>query len=298
MFSASKHFVLSKFALAQNILYNSSMSILEHDNYRTYLREVMAEKAKRNPRFSLRAMAKMLDIAPGYLSTVLKGEKNLSFETASSVAKKLGLSVKETEYFGLLAQKDLAKNLDVKEQLLERVRAANPKQQINDLTIDNFKIISDSIHFSILVATTLTDFKATARNLAVALGENQSEVELAIERLMKLEMIERDSSGVYRKVLQNPRVVSQAPNQALRKYHKQTLEKAIASLETQTPKEKIIGSETLAISEDQIGEFRKLADEFFDRAITLSKKSKKKTQVYHLGIQFFNLTTGIKTKEK
>jgi len=270
------------------------MSILEFDNYRSYLRQMMAEKAKRNPRFSLRAMAQFLEIAPSYLSSVLNGKKNFSFDTATTVAKKLNLSAKESDYFSLLVQKELARNFEVKEILLERMRSANPKQKINDLSIEHFKLISDSIHFAILIATTLANFKPTARNLSLALGCNQAEVELAIDRLIKLEMLERDAKGYYRKVLPNPRVVSQAPNQALRQFHRGTLQKAIESLETQAPAEKVIGSETFAVSDDQIEEFRQLTDEFLDRALALAKKAKRKDHVYHLGVQFFNLTSNLK----
>lgn len=274
-------------------LYKVFMSILEFDNYRSYLRQVMVEKSKRNPRFSLRAMAQFLEIAPSYLSSVLSGKKNFSFETATNVAKKLNLSKNESGYFSLLVQKDLAKNFETKEFLLEQVRAANPKQEINDLSLEHFKIISDSVHFAILVATTLNKFKPTARNLSVALGYNQAEIELAIERLIRLEMLERDLEGNYRKVLKNPRVTSQAPNQALRQFHRGTLKKATESLETQSPSEKVIGSETFAISNDQIEEFRQLTDEFLDRALTISKKAKQKDHVYHLGVQFFNLTSNL-----
>ncbi len=271
---------------------------MEHENYRTYLRNVMAEKAKRNSRFSLRAMAKVLGVAPSFLSTVLKGDKNISFEMATTFAKKLNLDEKETTYFCLLVQKDSTKIPEVRESLLKRLRDLNPDHTANDLSVEHFQIISDPLHFSILSATTLTDFQATARNLAVALGQSQPSVEIALERLEMLEMIEKNKNGFYQKVKQNPRVVSQAPNQALRKFHKATLTKAIESLETQTPQEKVIGSETFTIDEDHIESFRKLTDEFFDRALALSKKSKKKDHVYHLGLQFFNLTPNLKALKR
>jgi len=271
---------------------------MNHENYRTYLRSVMAEKASHNPRFSLRAMAKVLGIAPSFLSTVLKGDKNISFEMAISFSKKLKLNDKEAAYFCLLVQKDSAKDPEVREALLGRVLDLNPKHQANDLSLEHFKIISDPLHFSILSATTLTDFQATARTMAVALGQPQATVELALERLEMLEMIEKNDSGTYKKLKANPRVISQAPNQALRKFHKETLALATESLETQTPQEKVVGSETFAIGEDQVEDFRKLADEFFDRALALSKKSKQKDYVYHLGVQFFNLTPQLKVLKR
>ncbi len=272
------------------------MSIQTHQSYRTYLRNVMSEKAQRNPKFSLRAMALLLGVAPSFLSTVLKGDKNLSFEMANRFAEKLGLNDSDRDYFCLLVQKEATKDPNLRESLAEKVRLANPNH--TDLSVEHFKVISNPLHFSILSATTLTGFEATAKSLAHALAVPQVEVELALERLESLEMIEKNERGFYEKVKANPRVVSQSPNQALRKFHRETLTKAIDSLETQSPQEKVIGSETFTIDESQIEDFRKLADEFFDRALLLAKKSKKKTQVYHLGIQFFNLSPNLKSSKR
>lgn len=96
--------------------------------------------------------------------------------------------------------------------------------------------------------------------------------------------------GRYRKTIPRPRVESKTPNAALRAFHRQTLGKAIDSLETQGPNEKVIGSETFAIDCDLLPEFRALADHFFNEALALAQKSKNKNQVYHLGVQFFRLT--------
>jgi uncharacterized protein (TIGR02147 family) len=89
---------------------------------------------------------------------------------------------------------------------------------------------------------------------------------------------------------------STVPNEALRRFHRQMLGKAVESIDTQTPQEKIIGSETFAISEDVLEEANQLAEEFFQKMAQLRKKSKNPTQVYHLGVQFFNLTNGGKKK--
>lgn len=270
-------------------------ALFTHQSYRTFLREVMAEKARRNPRFSLRAMAKALDLAPGYLSTVLQGGKNLSPEMALRVAKRLGLKAKEAEYFGLLVRWESAKAPEVREGLRDQLERANPRphQQVRDLSVDHFRIISDWYHFGILAALELGEPPAKPRALAQALGVSLAEVEAALLRLERLEMVEKRPDGEYAKTVAPPRVASFSPNEALRNFHRQTLAKAAESLDSQSPQEKVIGSETLAIDADQVEEFRALADEFFDRALALAAKGRKKDRVYHLGVQFFNFTPSL-----
>jgi uncharacterized protein (TIGR02147 family) len=272
------------------------MSVYAHQNYRTYLREVMAEKTRKNPAYSLRAMAKNLEIAPSFLSGVLKGRKNLSQKTSLEVARKLRLDEEEGEYFCLLAQKDAARDPDLKESLVARLQRRNPAHEVNDLSVDHFRSISDWQHFAILSATEMEGFEANGRNLASALEMPQAEIEVALDRLERLGMVEQDERGCWLKTSSNPRVTSKAPSAALRNFHRQTLAKAIESLETQGNDEKVVGSETFAFDSSQVAELSRLAEEFFDKALALAKKSKKRDCVYHLGVQAYNFTPSRRKK--
>jgi uncharacterized protein (TIGR02147 family) len=296
--SFGSHFVLQSIDFATRCAYIPLMSVLVHSDYRTYLKTVLLERNKQNPQYSLRAMATKLDVAPSYLSAVIKGKKNFSPDKAVLIASKLHLNESEADYFCLLVQLESAKNPTAKESLLRRAQALNPDHNVHDLNVDHFKIISDWHHFAIMRATEMTNFKATATNLAKALGIAEVEVEQALGRLVRLEMIEKCIHGNYRKTVTNPRMSSISPNEALRNFHRQTLQKASESLESQSPKEKIIGSETICIDSDQIESFRELAEEYFSKVLELSKKQKKKDRVYHLGVQFFNFTHSLESKEK
>ena len=46
--------------------------IYQYLNYRQYLQDVLVEKTKKNPSYSLRAFAKHLDIASSTLSEIIK----------------------------------------------------------------------------------------------------------------------------------------------------------------------------------------------------------------------------------
>jgi len=71
-------------------------------------------------------------------------------------------------------------------------------------------------------------------------------------------------------------------------------QKASESLENQTSKEKFIGSETFGISEELLPKAFELCEEFLQKFATLAQSKKTPNQVYHLGLQFFNLTKGSK----
>jgi uncharacterized protein (TIGR02147 family) len=263
--------------------------LYEFESYRLFLREEWAERAKNNSRYSLRAFARQIGVSPTTLSHVISGKKNLSLDTALEVASRLGLNAQETEYFELLVQIEAAKTPELRARYQERLRTLNPTRKTTDLTTEFFKLISDWHHYGILMLTEVTGFEFTPKNVARRIGISAVEAKIAIDRLYQLELLEDTKTGP-RRSRGDLMIASQVPNTALRKYHRQLLERAIQSLETQTPQEKLVGSEVLAVSKQDLPAVEELMEEFFSKVIALSKKPKKKTDVYHLGVQFFNLT--------
>ena len=264
-------------------------------DFRNYLKSVLNERVSRNPAYSLRSFARQIDLSPSALCEVLKGTKNLSEETATLIARRLGLNTSEQECFRLSALSQRTKRIEVKEEALQRLQELQPSSSTQILATELFRMISDWQHFAILAATELTDFESGAEYLAKRLGISVRGAEAAVDRLIQLEMLEQDKKGRLRKSKRNPRVISDSPSEALRNFHRQTLNKAIESIDTQTPQEKVIGSETFCIDPNQLEEYRKAADEFFEKMLGITARSKVKTEVYHLGVQFFRFT---KKKEK
>ncbi len=264
----------------------------QQNSYREYLKTVFEERSAKNPRYSLRAMAKQIGVSPATLSGVLNKKKNLSIEKANSVSKALKLSSKNVEIFLLLVQIETTKNEDLKNVLTSKLRSIGGCSEATNLSIEHFKIISEWYHYALLSLTELKKFKLTPTTVfkaAKLLGITKIEVTNAISRLEKLEMIEL-KNGIYTSTNENVCVAALSPNLALRKYHKQMLDKAMASVETQNLKEKYIGSETLAIDSSKIGVLAELTEEYFNKVINLANSSKEKDHVYHLGVQFFRLT--------
>ncbi len=244
----------------------------------------------------MRAFAKQIGLSQSAMSQVLAGKKNLSLESASKIAQKLKINENEAEYFRLLVQMDTSKDHDLKKSFMARVQAMNSKLDIRDLSVDLFSSIADWYHVVIENMADINGIPFTPEEISKRLGISKIEVETAIERLLRLEMIERVSENPpqYRKSKNYVITRSAVPNEALRRFHRQMLEKAIDSLETQSPQEKFIGTETFAISKKVLPQAFALADEFLQKLAKLGESSKDKTDVYHLGLQFFNLTKGKK----
>jgi len=266
--------------------------IFDHKSYRTYLKSVLADRITKNQHYSLRAMAKQLGIQSSHLSAVCSGKKNLSLQAAVKITQKLGLNEKETQYFCSLIQFETAKSPELKNTFFEQLQIKNSFHKVQDLNIDAFKFISDWYHIPILEMTELADFKFNPLQIAKRLRITKVQAEAALERLERLELLEKDSKGLYRKVHNNALFKSEKPNTALRSFHRHMLEKAIESLETQSPQERHIGSQTFSIDPNQIEGAKKMITDFNQKLVAYFDTDKKKTQTYHFSFQLFNLTGG------
>jgi uncharacterized protein (TIGR02147 family) len=275
-------------------LYNQHM-IFEHNDYRTFLKNALHEKSKEREGYSLRAFAEKLHISNSYLSEVLNSKKAFSVDLAFKVALKLDLTDLETQYFCLLVQIDQEKDPSFREEFQKRLNDLNPKRKSHDLSVDLFKTISEWYHLPILELTYLPGFKGTPEYVAKKLGISKPEAELALKRLLRLELIEKDAKGKWRKAHNYLLSESSVPNSAFKQYHKQFLTKALESIDNQSPQERISATDVIAVDSKYLPEVDRLSQEFSAAVMRISEKSKIKDSVYALSVHFINLT---KSQEK
>jgi uncharacterized protein (TIGR02147 family) len=267
--------------------------IFEHQNYRTFLKAVLVERIHTNPAYSLRALARQLGLSGSQLSEVMNGKSNFSVTSLQKIANKLVLSESETEYLLVLGELELQKNPEVRESLIRRLQRLNPvRQSFQDLSVDYFRQISEWYHSAILELVYIQDFEMTPENVARRLQISKVEADLAIDRLLRLELLAKDEAGRFQRNQPDLQVKSPEQNAAMRKFYRQMMNKASVALEEQTPSERWSGYETLPIAEEALPEIRDACDEFFDKVIRISKKHQKTKNVYHLLLHFFNLTHG------
>lgn len=263
------------------------MTIEANTTYRDILRNKLSERCMKNGKYSLRAFARDLELSPQRLSHILSGRHGLSPAAATKVAQHLGLNQEEINFFCMLVQEKHARSGVVKKNAQEKLQELT--SQYKNLNLEHFKIISDWYHFAILELTLVDGFKSNPKWIAKALKITEIEVKMAIERLLKLELLTEGKNGALKLTGQFFADPRGTPSSALRQFHKQLMEKAILALEFQKLEERDFSSTILAIDEkdiprakDEIKKFRVAFDKKFSAR-------EVKTNVYCLGTQLFSL---------
>lgn len=264
--------------------------IFEYQDYRTFLKAAIQQRSEASSGYSRRAFADKVGVSNSFLSEVLSGKKALSMELGYKIAVNLDLIEAETHYFCLLVQIDNEKDPVFREQLLARSKEIVSRRSFHDLSADVFAVIADWYHFAILELTYLPSFQPDPHYIASRLDITPGAAEVALDRLLRLEMLVKDGNGRLRKSHDSILARSTVPSAAHRRFHRQYLEKALLSLESQAPDERVSQTDVLPMDSAALPEIARLADEFSAAVMRLSKNSKVRDGVYGLGVHLFRLT--------
>ncbi len=265
----------------------------QESDYRKILKSKLEERCQANPRYSLRAFARDLELSPSRLCLVLKYKQGLSEKFARKIAKNLDFSPEQSLHFTNLVVASDGRNKNARLQALKDLTAnsvRNDSQRL--LQVDAFKIISDWYHFAILELTKVKGFKSNFSWIAKRLDISKYQTECAIERLLALKLLEMQK-GVW--VATDTRITTAHVNhaEANRRFHQQVLEKALNSISFQSIDERDFSALTVAVRSRDLPEFRKRIAEFrqqINRFAEMAIEKNPADEVYSLAIQFFRLT--------
>lgn len=246
------------------------------------LEQELHRRIRKNPRYSLRAYASALGFSPGELSEILRGKRRLTAKALLKIARVLCFSPEMTERF-------LRETVPEKKERSTRNKSALP---VRPLTVDFFHVVSDWYCFAILNLADTEGFRGDPKWIARRLGLTVTETKLALARLKRLGLL-REEGGKLEAVSDYVISPDGIPSEAIRNYHRQILEKAAESLETQSVTEREIAGVGFAFDPKRLPELKKEIHSFLDRVVrnyAPSPGSEKPGEVYHLETSFFRMT--------
>jgi transcriptional regulator with XRE-family HTH domain len=246
-------------------------------NFKQLLQEELVERCRTNPNYSLRSFARSLRVEPSALSQIINGKRPLTQKMKLRLGAALGMSATELKKY--------TRDDD----------SGNPKvSHYQQLTLDSFAIISDWYHYAILELTHTEGFRPDPAWISKRLGITKSEVNVALERLFRLELLEKTSNGQWVDASENGVLSHLKPgvsSDAARKYQCQLLELSKSAVQeipvskrNHTSATFSFDPEDLPRAIERISEFRR------SFAVEFQPKNKGK-EVYQIQISFFPLTS-------
>ena len=241
---------------------------------------------QKNPLFSMRALAKRLEVSPSLLSDALAGKRRLTEKTAKKILDRLGVEPEKS--------RSILSKWEVLSRAKQKVSSKKFTSQSRylQLATDEFYSVSKWHHFAIYVLAECSDFHADPKWISRRIGIKLQEAKGALERLLRLSFLIQNSSG---QVVQGKGALTTTqdlPSGAIQNRFRDGLKIAESALTQVKVLDRDFSNIMVATSPAKMAEAKiKLANfrrEFCD--FLESCAPDEKTAVYSLDMQFYPLT--------
>lgn len=246
------------------------------------LRRKYEEIRAKNPQYSRRAFSKRAGLSPGAMSELLSGQRQVSRKLAEKLAANLGLDPQERAE--LLGKFPVRLRRGVK----PAVGTVSPAQYLQ-LSSDQFRVIADWHHLAILSLVRTRDFRSEPAWIAARLGLPVSTVTTALERLLRLGLLEKGPRGKLSRGEARYRTSDDVSSASIRAAHAQYLNHALGALERLPVEARDFTSLMLPMDPARLARAKEMIRQFQDEFST-EVEAGGGSEVFQLCIQLFPLS--------
>jgi uncharacterized protein (TIGR02147 family) len=259
------------------------------ESYTSFLNRELNQRGKRNPAYSLRAFARDLGLAPSTICGVLNGSHGISRSTAHKIGRKLSLEEGEFQYFCDLVESKHSRSEEKRKTAKARLEKYRSDPNVLFLNKDYFDFIADWYHLAILTLMETNSFQSDPKWIAKVLKISLEEVNSAIKRLMRLNLIDEEL-GVLRLLQSRTMTSAKTSRKSMLQFHSDILKKAYEAVYEQTADERELSATLIAIPKCELDEARTMIREFRSQFCERFRKDVCKDEVYALTLQFFKIS--------
>lgn len=237
------------------------------------LRSSFKERQEKNPRYSVRAFARALEMDFSLLAKLLKGQRRASLSLKKQIGPKLGMSLHDLDALA---------------------RETSPRQRSRNyrkISLKTFSPLSKWYYLAMLELSHLPHFKADPHWIAKALGLPVAMVRAAIVTLRRCGFLTVTPSGVWQDL--SGRHLSLLPkdrtHSILQNYQKQMLQQSMDSLKKVSVAERDHTAMTFCVDKDRLLEAKEKIKRFRRELDTFLSEGGG-DEVYCLTVSLFPLS--------
>ncbi|MFZ4714791.1 MAG: DUF4423 domain-containing protein [Bacteriovoracaceae bacterium] len=243
------------------------------DSIREKLKLYLEEIKKRNPSYSLRALAVKLDINAGGLSSFLNRKKDFSPELIEKLVSQIIENPEE--------RKDILNSYN--ESLIEKIKSKAQTSHYEYVVLQNdeLEVIKNPLHYALLSLIETRDFHFDLLWISKKLDIEVTELEQMVNRLIKLKLVELTANNRLLRTVKRIKTSDDQLSNALQTMHEQMLDHSKKSLKSNNVIERDITSLTLPVNIDNLPKAKELIRKLQDDLMAILEDGEK-TEVYQL----------------
>lgn len=272
----------------------SKPNIYTYQDHVHFLNDWFAHLKKTQTNFTLREFAKKSNIALGYISMILKRERELTEKGFLKIAAHLSLNEDEKKFLNLLRIIGQSEDSSVRLSSVNEMMK-NPKFKLNNKK-DNrtYEYLTKWFYVAIYEMFNLTDFQMDVDWIKGKIGKKLSaqEIEQALEFLKTNDFVVQNSNGSWSQVNPHLDCTEGIFKVSLAEFHKQMLELAHESIHTVERERRLIMGQTMAISQSDFVKIKEIIQNAVKNMNDVNKNATDKEEIYHIEIAAFPLSKG------
>ncbi len=267
-------------------------SIFNYTDYRKALSDFYEIEKKKKLQISHRYIAQSVGFkSSGFFAQVIQGKSNISHEYIINFAKLMKLKKRESEYFEALVFFNQAKTHKMKKHYFDKLRTfSQAKVKIVDSAQYAFydKWYYTAIREVLDFFPFKNDYKSLSRIIVPSI--TAEETKKSIELLEKLNLINKDKNGYYKKTDSLISTGYEAQALAINNFIIDTLKLAEASLDKINKDERNLSCLTLSIPKKKYPIILEECRAFRRKLMQMANSEEKADTVYQLNYQIFPMS--------
>ncbi len=268
-------------------------TVFEYEDFKRFIPERVEQLSKIDSKNSLRSICKAAKLSPALYYFIIQGKRPLTPSTAKKLAAGLKLSKGETDFFLVLVEWNQTNDDSKKQSLFKKILSFKKFRDAHPLAEAEFEYYTRWYYPVIREMVALANFKEDSTWIAgrIRPALAPSDVERAIQKLLVLGLLIRNSSGKLTQA--NPRVATSPmiSGQLAMSFHREMMKLAIESIRGVHSDEREIGAITLTLGPERyqslIRRIRQFQSEIFAE---YGEAANQDDRVVQINVQVFPLS--------
>jgi uncharacterized protein (TIGR02147 family) len=276
-------------------------SIFEFIDYRQFLSEYYRNKKDTSKYFSYRYFAQKIGLnSPSFLKAVIEGKRNLTRPMLERFCKALNFKPKESLYFKNLVFFNQAKTSAEKQEYYLALTSMVEGLRESLLNSDQFEVFSNWYIPVIRELVCLYDFKNDYHALASLTKPpiQPTEAKVAVELLLRLNMLARVGSDKYTQVSPAMIADSSVTSLAIRSFTQTMIDRSKEALDSVDKKNRHISGITMGISPETYEILTSEIEAFKNRIKVIVNNDTESSRIYQMTLSLFPVSEDVRTREK
>lgn len=243
------------------------MSMSIHEDFLQLITENFQQLKRRNPRYSLRAYAKKLEVSPGTLSEVMRAKLKLKPERMEKILYRLDIPVRRKNHL-----------------LLKMGKTAHHERQI--VSKEAALFLAPWPHRAALHFFDLETENLSAVELSQRLDISLAETKKCLNQLLKLELLEVNEKGDFRRPQKIWHTTDGENNESVRLTHLSNFELEKKAYQAFDKDEKDFTAMMFAGNRAQLEHLRKEIRKLYEKTI-LTMENGPRDELYQISVSVY-----------